>query len=80
MKIHLRFLSQTLEARTTYQLFPTPPTPPTCPTSPTLENAFYPNVNEIAINAVKLIEPTNSWQPKLEDCEMAYQKEFKGPF
>ncbi len=52
----------------------------TCPTSPTLENAFYPNVNEIAINAVKLIEPTNSWQPKLEDCEMAYQKEFKGPF
>ncbi|WP_419148805.1 alpha-ketoacid dehydrogenase subunit beta [Pseudoalteromonas 'SMAR'] len=54
--------------------------PTTCPTTPTLEQAFYPSPRSIAIAAMKLFDPSSQWEPNDEQCELAYQKNFKGPF
>lgn len=52
----------------------------TCPTSPTLENEFYPSPKTIAISASQLIDSNCDWIPDESQCELAYQKQFKGPF
>ncbi|GEK09519.1 alpha-ketoacid dehydrogenase subunit beta [Pseudoalteromonas peptidolytica] len=52
----------------------------TCPTTPTLENAFYPSPKSIAMAAMNLCNPQSSWEPNDAQCELAYQKQFKGPF
>ncbi|NDW20654.1 alpha-ketoacid dehydrogenase subunit beta [Alteromonas hispanica] len=52
----------------------------TCPTTPSLENVFYPSPKSIAIAASLLCDPSNTWEPTEQQCELAYQKNFKGPF
>ncbi|WP_206484744.1 alpha-ketoacid dehydrogenase subunit alpha/beta [Thalassotalea sp. G2M2-11] len=54
----------------------------TCPTTPSLEAGFYPNPVSIAQAALSLIDKSKalSWQPNPKDAELAYQKQFKGPF
>lgn len=52
----------------------------TCPTTPSLEDAFYPNPKTIAVAAYQLASGKQDWVPADDQCQLAYQTQFKGPF
>jgi acetoin:2,6-dichlorophenolindophenol oxidoreductase subunit beta len=55
------------------------PTP--CPTTPLLEDEFYPNPATIGSAAFEMVRPRDAkWTPDPERTQLAYQKQFKGPF
>ncbi len=55
--------------------------PVTCPTTSSLEKVFYPNPTTISQKAYAMVRPESTgWQPKPDQAELAYQREFKGPF
>jgi acetoin:2,6-dichlorophenolindophenol oxidoreductase subunit beta len=52
-----------------------------CPTTPVLEDHFYPNPATIGTMAHNMLQPDEKeWMPAAESTELAYQKQFKGPF
>ena len=55
--------------------------PTTCPTTPALEQAFYPNPATIAAAVHAMVNPkAPAWSPAPERAELAYQRQFRGPF
>jgi acetoin:2,6-dichlorophenolindophenol oxidoreductase subunit beta len=55
--------------------------PTTCPPSPWLEERFYPNPSTIAAAVHTLARPGEKpWTPDPKQAELAYQKQFRGPF
>jgi len=55
------------------------PTP--CPTTPALEDGFYPNPSTISTKVHEMVRADDQpWTPDPEKAELAYQKQFKGPF
>lgn len=55
--------------------------PTTCPTTPSLEHAFYPNPGTIAVQAHKMARTAApEWVPTPSKTELAYQRQFRGPF
>ena len=55
--------------------------PVTCPTTSSLEKVFYPSPTTISQKAYAMVRPGNlGWKPRPGQAELAYQKEFKGPF
>ncbi len=55
--------------------------PTTCPTTPWLEQGFYPNPATIAASARRMVDPSAApWEPDPEKAQLAYQKQFRGPF
>ncbi len=55
--------------------------PTTCPTAPSIEQDFYPNPITIASKIYSMIDPNAPpWTADPKQAELAYQKQFKGPF
>jgi pyruvate/2-oxoglutarate/acetoin dehydrogenase E1 component len=55
--------------------------PTTCPATPSLENQFYPNPTTISAKVHQMVRPSaEPWTPDSDRAELAYQKQFKGPF
>ncbi len=55
--------------------------PTTCPATPSLEDIFYPNPSTISTRVHEMVTGAEqAWVPDPEKAELAYQKQFKGPF
>ncbi|MBT4889940.1 MAG: alpha-ketoacid dehydrogenase subunit beta [Rhodospirillales bacterium] len=55
--------------------------PTSCPTTPALEDHFYPNPVTISKRIFEMLRGTaKHWEPDSKKAELAYQKQFKGPF
>jgi pyruvate dehydrogenase E1 component beta subunit len=55
--------------------------PTTCPATPSLEEHFYPNPSTISTRVHEMVRGGDQvWIPDPALAELAYQKQFKGPF